>query len=234
MVTDVNPHVGAEPMVPGWRYLLCSDGLTDMVPLDKIEAAMRETEAEAVASLLSAALAAGGRRQYFPHRRSSRRGDISSLRGICPMNDQRTRVEPPPLLETRREDAAGLAVTRREGEATGGRSASGTPRPFELPPLLADNGVVYGERLQSRGAEASLHLVLDANDQPFVLKIYHQGAPKQEILERLRGIGFPARQPDLRLWRFSGRLLGAAGMDARGQPTRHDRQRRAAACRGRR
>src|SRR5262245_54849218 len=106
------------------------------------------------------------------------------------MNDRGTRVEPPPLSQTRRESLVGVpATTRREGEATGGRSGSGAPRPLELPAFLAENGVTYGERLQSRGAEASLHLVLDANGQPFVLKVYHQGSPKQEILERLRGIG---------------------------------------------
>jgi serine/threonine protein phosphatase PrpC len=59
-LSDINPHVGAEPMVAGWRYILCSDGLTDMVPLEKIETLISEDDGEAVESLMRAALAAGG------------------------------------------------------------------------------------------------------------------------------------------------------------------------------
>jgi serine/threonine protein phosphatase PrpC len=59
---DVAPHVGTEPVVPGWRYLLCSDGLTDMVPLERIEGLLGEhaDDTNAVAALLEAALAGGG------------------------------------------------------------------------------------------------------------------------------------------------------------------------------
>jgi serine/threonine protein kinase len=102
-------------------------------------------------------------------------------------DDGRTRREPPAPAETRHEGNGGPPPTRHEGEATAGRTPRASPR-FEMPEALAEHGFTYGSRLQSRGAEASLHLVSDANGQPFVLKVYHQGAPKLEILERLRSL----------------------------------------------
>lgn len=58
---DVDPHIGEEPIEPGWTYLLCSDGLTDMVTTDSIELAMdRPTEGQ-LQSLFSLAMEAGGR-----------------------------------------------------------------------------------------------------------------------------------------------------------------------------
>lgn len=57
---DVEPHVGDEPVVAGWRYLICSDGLTDMVSFEEIEAALAEAPEIAVRRLFDAAMAAGG------------------------------------------------------------------------------------------------------------------------------------------------------------------------------
>lgn len=57
---NVEPHVDEEPIVPGWNYLICSDGLTDMVPFDAIEAALSEPPEIAIRSLFESAMAAGG------------------------------------------------------------------------------------------------------------------------------------------------------------------------------
>jgi serine/threonine protein phosphatase PrpC len=56
---EVVPHVGTDPLVPGWRYLLCSDGLTDMVDLAAIEAAMAAADAAAVTRLFERAMIPG-------------------------------------------------------------------------------------------------------------------------------------------------------------------------------
>ena len=56
---DVLPHVGTEPMRPGRRYLLCSDGLTDALSLDAIEGALSSDDPAMVRDLLELALAAG-------------------------------------------------------------------------------------------------------------------------------------------------------------------------------
>jgi serine/threonine protein phosphatase PrpC len=60
--TQITPHVGSEPLVPGWLYLLCSDGLTDLVELDRIEAVLTDGSSDAAkaAVLLAEALARGG------------------------------------------------------------------------------------------------------------------------------------------------------------------------------
>lgn len=39
---EIDPHVGSEATRPGRRYLLCSDGLTDVVSLEDIERALIE------------------------------------------------------------------------------------------------------------------------------------------------------------------------------------------------
>jgi len=61
---DVDPHVWTGTATAGDQFLLCSDGLTDYVSLDDIEAALRTAGADApgaVEALLDAALAAGGK-----------------------------------------------------------------------------------------------------------------------------------------------------------------------------
>jgi serine/threonine protein phosphatase PrpC len=57
---EVTPHTGTEPLVPGWRYLLCSDGLTDMLDVATIEAMMAEDDVATVTALFERAMAAGG------------------------------------------------------------------------------------------------------------------------------------------------------------------------------
>jgi serine/threonine protein phosphatase PrpC len=57
---EVEPHVGVEPLAPGARYLMCSDGLTDMVDLAAIEAELGGDDVTAVAELFDAAMFAGG------------------------------------------------------------------------------------------------------------------------------------------------------------------------------
>jgi len=56
---DVEPHIGVDPLVSGWRYLLCSDGLTDVVSVPKITETLDEADEVAVTRLLEAALAEG-------------------------------------------------------------------------------------------------------------------------------------------------------------------------------
>ena len=62
---EYNPvvvHVETEPLVDGWQYLLCSDGLTDMVDLNAMERILQtHPPATAVRALFEAAMAAGGR-----------------------------------------------------------------------------------------------------------------------------------------------------------------------------
>jgi hypothetical protein len=88
-------------------------------------------------------------------------------------------------------------------------------RRIELPEALAEHGFTYGSRLQSRGAEASLHLVSDANGQPLVLKVYHQGAPKLEILERLRSLQSRYVNP---IYAYGESLRRASGSCRPGHP----------------
>lgn len=60
--TPVIAHVEAEPLVVGWQYLVCSDGLTDMVDLSAMESILQANPQEmAVTALFEAAMAAGGR-----------------------------------------------------------------------------------------------------------------------------------------------------------------------------
>ncbi len=58
----IEPHVAEEPPAPGVRYLLCSDGLTDLVGPEAILARLNvRDDAESVSALFSDAMAAGGR-----------------------------------------------------------------------------------------------------------------------------------------------------------------------------
>ena len=56
---EVEPHVGSESTRAGRRYLLCSDGLTDALPLEAIERALPDDDRGLVDTLLDRALAAG-------------------------------------------------------------------------------------------------------------------------------------------------------------------------------
>ena len=56
---EIQPHVGAEPIRPGRRYLLCSDGLTDALSLEAMEGALTSNALAVVQELLERALAAG-------------------------------------------------------------------------------------------------------------------------------------------------------------------------------
>ena len=56
---DIDPHVGSESTRRGRRYLLCSDGLTDALPLETIERALSDDDPGVVGGLLESALAAG-------------------------------------------------------------------------------------------------------------------------------------------------------------------------------
>ncbi len=56
---EIEPHVGSESTRAGRRYLLCSDGLTDALPLETVERALSDDDRALVGELLAAALAAG-------------------------------------------------------------------------------------------------------------------------------------------------------------------------------
>jgi PPM family protein phosphatase len=58
--TEIKPHIVARGLEPGDRYLLCSDGLTDMLDQDAIERCLTPDPWDSVEQLVSAALAAGG------------------------------------------------------------------------------------------------------------------------------------------------------------------------------
>lgn len=56
---EINPHVGSESTRKGRRYLLCSDGLTDVLSLRTIERALSDDDRSLVGELLESTLAAG-------------------------------------------------------------------------------------------------------------------------------------------------------------------------------
>jgi serine/threonine protein phosphatase PrpC len=56
----VAPHVGEKPLSPPARFLLCSDGLTDMLGDDEIADCMALPDADAVTQLFELAMDAGG------------------------------------------------------------------------------------------------------------------------------------------------------------------------------
>jgi len=58
---EIEPHLLVEPLEPGARYLIASDGLTDLVDVAAIEARLAGDDAAAVQALFDAAMARGGR-----------------------------------------------------------------------------------------------------------------------------------------------------------------------------
>ena len=56
----VVPHAGVSALQIGQRYLVCTDGLTDMLDLDTIEASFVDDDATTVAALFDRAMKAGG------------------------------------------------------------------------------------------------------------------------------------------------------------------------------
>lgn len=59
--TDVEPHIVARPIVSGSVFLICSDGLTDMLDQDSIEECVDVDIAIFAGRLFEQAMAAGGR-----------------------------------------------------------------------------------------------------------------------------------------------------------------------------
>ena len=58
---EVVPHVLREPLDQPRRYLICSDGLSDLLGRDEIEALLADDLAASVTALFEAAMARGGR-----------------------------------------------------------------------------------------------------------------------------------------------------------------------------
>jgi serine/threonine protein phosphatase PrpC len=58
--TPVDPHIGVGDLEIPSRWLVCSDGLTDMVGVAEIEHCMANTDEEAARRLFEAAILAGG------------------------------------------------------------------------------------------------------------------------------------------------------------------------------
>ena len=56
---DIEPHIGTEPLVHGCRYLLCSDGLTDVVSSADIERIISDSDEVTVQMLLDTTLEKG-------------------------------------------------------------------------------------------------------------------------------------------------------------------------------
>jgi PPM family protein phosphatase len=56
----IDPHIGVDDLAVPSRWLICSDGLTDMVTVPEIARCMEENDEQAAHSLFEAALAAGG------------------------------------------------------------------------------------------------------------------------------------------------------------------------------
>jgi serine/threonine protein phosphatase PrpC len=56
----IEPHLLALPPAARERYLICSDGLTDLLRLDALEARLAEDDRASIQALFQAAMAAGG------------------------------------------------------------------------------------------------------------------------------------------------------------------------------
>ena len=58
--SEISPHAGEEPLNAADRFLLCSDGLTDMLASAEIEACMKHADFDAASMLFERAMRAGG------------------------------------------------------------------------------------------------------------------------------------------------------------------------------
>ncbi len=56
----IAPHIGVEDLALPSRWLLCSDGLSDMLAAGEIERAMAEGDEDALRALFTQAMEAGG------------------------------------------------------------------------------------------------------------------------------------------------------------------------------
>jgi PPM family protein phosphatase len=59
-IQPLAPHMGVNDLAVPSRWLLCSDGLTDMVDIDAMEKCMEDEDLEAVFELFDLAMGAGG------------------------------------------------------------------------------------------------------------------------------------------------------------------------------
>ena len=59
-IAQIEPHVLGEPLRDGARYLICSDGLTDLLERAEIEALLGRDDQASARALFEAALARGG------------------------------------------------------------------------------------------------------------------------------------------------------------------------------
>jgi serine/threonine protein phosphatase PrpC len=60
MLLPITPHIGEDDLMLPSRWLLCSDGLTDMIEDATIEQVLRTSDEDAVCTLFAAAMEAGG------------------------------------------------------------------------------------------------------------------------------------------------------------------------------
>lgn len=58
-VVEVEPHLGEEPNTAGWSYLLCSDGITNVLEFGEIEESMSLEPKRAVAVMFERAISVG-------------------------------------------------------------------------------------------------------------------------------------------------------------------------------
>jgi serine/threonine protein phosphatase PrpC len=59
-LAGIEPHVVSEPLEDGARYLICSDGLTDLLDRPTLEALLDRDDAASAQALFEAAMARGG------------------------------------------------------------------------------------------------------------------------------------------------------------------------------
>ena len=57
---EITPHVLAEPLAPETRYLICSDGLTDLLDVPTMAMQLAEDDGDTIEALFDAAMERGG------------------------------------------------------------------------------------------------------------------------------------------------------------------------------